>query len=263
MHPKYLLLFICFVCSLTIVSCKKSETENVNQNPNQNQQQSFTVKGALRNCAGSDITNGLIVVSCYRNGVNTEYFFDSVYNGSFSLSIQPDNTVDSVAIFAMDLSNLKLSDTFRYKLQDTLLNVNIVNVCSSDILEYFRFKVDNSREETYTPLYADSLNLFSWNYTGGEPMTGFKRQCYYNCKTIEFQFDGHSVGTFPVTGRDRLFIYNWYSFNMPGTGSITYTSYGAIGQLVEGFISVPFIDNTDSLNHLLTGSFRLKRKDHL
>lgn len=260
MRTFYQLLF-CFTCSLIIQSCKKTDTENINPNPIQ--QQSFTVKGRLKNCAGTDISSGLIVVSCYSNNINYEYFFDSVYNGSFDMSLKPYNIVDSVAIFAIDLANLKISDTFGYKLQDTLLNVNTINVCSTDVSEYFQFKVDNLPEQVYTPLYTDSLNLHSWDYTGGEPMTAFKRQCSYNCKVLEFQFDGHSIGTFPVTGRDRLLIYNWYSFNMPNTGSITYTSYGAVGQFVEGSMSVPFIDNTDSLNHLLTGSFRLKRKDHL
>lgn len=259
MRRNYLLLLFCFLCYLVIQSCKKNETQAPNPNPNQ--QQSFTVKGSLKNCAGSNISYGLVVVICYRNKVGYEYFFDSVYNGSYALSIQPYNkNLDSVAVFGIDLANLKQSDTFGYKLQDTLINVNTINICSSDVSEYFRFKVDNMPEVVHTPLYYDSLYLHSWDYPGGFPMTDFKRQCSYNCRVIEFQFDGHSVGTFPVTGRDRIFIYNWNSFNMPNTGSITYTSYGTIGQYVEGYMSVPFIDNTDSLNHLLTGSFRLKRK---
>lgn len=261
MRKSYLPLLFIFVCSLILHSCKKGGIDN--PNPIVNQQQSFTVKGRLKNCAGLDITKGLIVVSCYSNNINYEYFFDSVFNGSFALSIKPVHTVDSVRVFAVDLTNLKLSDTLSYKLRDTLVNVNILNVCTSPVPEYFRYKVDNLSEEIYTPLYGDSLNLISWNYSGGEPMTSFQRKCYYNCKAIEFQFDGYSVGTFSVTGRDRIFIYPWYSFNMPNTGSITYTTYGSLGQYVVGSMNVPFVDNTDHLNHVLTGSFRLKRKDRL
>lgn len=259
MHKSYLLA-CCLISALIFQSCKKEETTNSNPTPNH---QSFTVKGRLQNCGGSAITRGLIVVSCFSNNANYEYFFDSVYNGDFALSIQPVNTIDSVAIYGIDLENLKLSDTLGYKLTDTLININTLNVCATAVPEYFRFKVDDVREEIYVPLYTDSLNVHSWEYTGGEPMTAFKRQCYYNCRVIDFQFDGHAVGTFPATGRDRIFIYNWYSFNMPNTGNITYTAYGDIGDYVAGTMYVPFIDNTDSLDHLLTGSFRLKRKDHL
>jgi hypothetical protein len=259
MTKKIFLLVILVASILTFSSCKKSDTPS----PSSVQDQSFTVKGHLKTCAGSDVSLGLIVVLTYRDKIGYEYFFDSVHTGSFALSIKPVGRVDSIAVFGVDLTNLKLSDTFRYKLQDTLVNINTVSVCSSNVSEYFRFKVDNTTEQIYTPLLGDSLNLISWNYTGGWPMTSFKRQCYYNCKAMEFQFDGYSVGTFPVTGRDRIFIYKWYSFNMPSTGNITYTSYGGIGQYVTGTLYVPFIDNTDSLNHILTGSFQLKRKDHL
>lgn len=249
-----------FAAIIIFSSCKKSDTQSP---PAVVQNQSFTVKGRLKTCAGADVSSGLIVVLTYRDKISYEYFFDSVHTGSFALSIQPVGKVDSIAVFGVDLTNLKLSDTFRYKLLDTLVNINVVPVCTSNIAEYFRYKVDNRTEQVYTPLIGDSLNLMSWDYPGGWPMTSFQRQCYYNCKTIEFQFDGYSVGTFAVTGRNRIFISPWYSFNMPNTGNITYSSYGAIGQYVTGTLNVPFIDNTDSLNHVLTGSFKLKRKNHL
>jgi hypothetical protein len=239
-------------------SCKKSETET--EKPVSEQSQSFTVKGRLKTCTGTDVSPGLIVVLTFKDKISTGYYFDSVFTGSFSLNIQPAEKADSIAVFGVDLKNLRVSDTLKYKLQDTLININTLTVCGVNITEYLRFKVDNSTEQIYTPLLSDSLKLVSWEYPGGWPMTSFLRQCRYNCRTIELQFDGHSAGTFPVTGRNRIFIYNWYSFNMPATGSITYTSYGTIGQYVTGSMSVPFVDNTDSLNHILTGSFRLKRK---
>jgi hypothetical protein len=70
---------------------------------------------------------------------------------------------------------------------------------------------------------------------------------------------GNSVGTFVFDGNCGLQIRQYYSFNMPPTATATFTSYGNVGGEVEGSFYVPFIDNTDSLNHLLTGTFKLRR----
>lgn len=260
MHKTLFPLVILIGSVLSLGGCKKSEP----QTPAPEQKQSFTVKGLLKTCAGADVSPGLVVVLAYRDRIWYEYYIDSVQTGTFNFSIQPIGKVDSIAVFGIDLTNLKISDTFKIKLQDTLINLNSVRVCANNISEYFRYKVDNTKEQIYIPVLFDSLNLVSWEYTGGWPMTSVRRKCKYNnCDAIEFQFDGYTVGTFSVTGRNRLFISPWYSFNMPNTGSITYTNYGAIGEYVTGTLNVPFVDNTDSLNHILTGSFRLIRKSQL
>lgn len=48
---------------------------------------------------------------------------------------------------------------------------------------------------------------------------------------------------------------------MPASGSVTYTSFGNVGDYITGTFNVPVTDNTESLTYLLTGNFKVRR-DH-
>ena len=215
----------------------------------------LVVKGRAVDCGGANVKEGIASI-VLNNGA---LYYATITNGNFSTTLTLQEPASAVNVCATDYNSLKYSDTARVAVSGDSVYVGTINSCVSNVPEYFRYKIDTTNY-VFVPNVEDSLLLISWNYTGGEPMTTFLRRCYYNCGyAFEMQYDGHSVGTFAVTGRNRLLVRRYYSFNMPATGSITYTAYGNVGQYVTGSLSVPFLDNIDSLNHLFTGDFKLRR----
>jgi hypothetical protein len=247
----YLAIFflLCFGFSCT----KSKNNEIVNPNPN-----SYKLKltGQIRTCNGTSMSNGYLLVAS-NQGISSLY----ITNGSFDTTFEATNTFDSIMVFAIDLDSLKTSDTIIRPVYSDSMNLGIINSCTRNVDEYINYKIDNEKY-VFVPAFYDSLTVAAWD-TLNAPTTYLYRvdngNLLYNSKYHRTQFSGMTTGIFGVGWNSSIHIGRYYSFNMPSAGSINYTAYGNIGDYIIGTLNVPFIDNTDSLNHLLTGSFKVRR----
>ena len=152
------------------------------------------------------------------------------------------------------------SDTSFIPVTGTIINTGTLNTCIHTVDQYIHYTIDGTNY-VLVPQFNDSVFAAKF-LTPGVALTHLVRQCFgMNCSyPFQLGLPGNSVGTFIFDPNCGLQVRQYYSFNMPSTANATFTSYGNVGENVEGSFYVPFIDNTDSLNHLLTGTFKLIRK---
>jgi hypothetical protein len=164
-----------------------------------------------------------------------------------------------VTMWAIDLNTLTVSDTVKLRVSGDKIDFGQLSACTRNVDEFIKCKIDNENF-VYVPAYLDTLRAGGWDtlstpttyiYRDGLPLISSRFQ--------RMQFAGMAAGTFGVNWNSTLHIGRYYSFNLPASGRITYTSYGNVGELIKGTINIPFVDNTDSLNHLLTGTFQVRR----
>jgi hypothetical protein len=250
-QSSYIAIFflLCFV-----FSCTKNETnEIVNPNPNNFK---LRLTGQIRTCNGTGMSNGYLLVAS-NQGISSLY----ITNGTFDTTFEASNSFDSIMVFAIDFDSLKTSDTLFMPVNSDSMNLGIINSCAWNVDEYINFKIDNEKY-VFIPAFYDSLEISAWD-TLSAPTTYLYRtdigNLIFNSKYRRTQFTGITTGLYNIGWNSSLFIGRYYSFNMPASGSINYTYYGNIGDYITGTLNVPFIDNTDSLNYVLTGSFKVRR----
>jgi hypothetical protein len=244
-------LFSLLLVSL-IYSCSKSDNNSAPNGPAT--EYKLKLKGLVKACNSSNLTNGdIIIVS------NQGYLCMHISNGYFDTTLQSRNKFDSVFLWAIDLNSLTVSDTLKIQVSGNSIDFGQISACSRNVDEYIKCKIDNDTF-VYVPALYDTLQAGGWD-TLATPTTYFYRSSerLTNSKFYRMQFAGMSTGTFGVNWNCTFQIGRYYSFNMPNSGTVTYTSYGSKGNFIKGTLNIPFIDNTDSLNHLLTGSFQVRR----
>lgn len=249
---------LCFISFLVICisySCKKSENENI-LSPNTTYK--LRLKGQAKTCNNLNLSNGYLFIAS-NNGISSIF----ISNGNFDSTFQASVAFDSVLVYAIDLDSLKASDTLIIAVNSDSINLGIVNACTSEVDEYINFKINNEKH-VFVPAFNDTLIVSAWD-TLNAPTTYLYRNdggnLLYNCRYRRTQFNGMSIGTFGVNWNSSIQIGRYYSFNLPSTGRITYSSYGLVGDYIIGNLNVPFVDYTDSMNYLLTGTFKVRR-DH-
>jgi hypothetical protein len=234
-----------------IYSCTKSDP-----NPPVNTVTNYKLRliGSVKACNNSNLTNGDVIIASNRG-----YLSVHITNGSFDTALQSGDKFDSIYVWAIDLNSLTVSDTMKIRVLGDSINLGSISACARNVDEYIKCKIDNEMF-VYVPALDDTLRVGASD-TLATPTTYFYRSSatLNSSKFYHMQFAGMSTGTFGVNWNSTFQIGRYYSFNMPGTGSITYTSYGNPGGFIKGTLNIPFIDNTDSLNHLLTGSFQVRR----
>jgi hypothetical protein len=237
-----------------IYSCSKSDPGRLTDNPVTNYR--LRLMGNVKSCNNNNMINGDIIIV-----TNQGAFAKHISNGYFDTTLLSDSRFDTLIIWAIDLNALTTSDTIRMGVTGDSIHLSQIAACFREVDEYIQCKIDNDTF-AFVPAYYDTLGVSSWD-TLSAPTTYFNRNGVplTNSKFYRMQFNGMSTGTYPVNWNSGFQIGRYYSFNMPSSGSTTYHTYGNIGDTISGTLNIPFIDNTDSLNHLLTGRFKVIR-DH-
>ena len=235
-----------------VFSCSKEKTNEI---PNTNNYK-LKLTGQIKACNGVNMSDGYLIIAS-NQGVSSIY----ITNGTFDTTFEASNAFDTIMVWAIDLNSLKTSDTLIRAVNADSIDLGQINACAWDVDEYINCKIDNEKY-IYVPVLYDSLIVSAWD-TLNAPTTYFYRSdnnsLLYNTKYYRTQFAGMTTGTFGVNWNSTIHIGRYYSFNMPSSGSITYNFYGNKGDYIIGTFNVPFIDNTDSLNHLLTANFKVRR----
>ena len=247
---------VVILCLASIYSCTKSDANRNSDNTNNNTDSSYhlNISGQLKTCNNHDLTNGdLIIVT------NQGYELLHITGGHFNTTLTSTSSFDSIVIWAIDMDSLTVSDTIRMHVSADSINLGALNVCARNADEYIKCNI-GSDTFVYVPMLFDTLNAGGFD-TLGAPTTYFYRSSEHigNSTFYRMQFAGMTMGTFGVNWNSTIHMGRYYSFNMPSTGTVTYTSYESVGGHIEGTLHVPFVDNTDSLHYTLTGSFRVRR----
>jgi len=222
------------------------------------QQQLLTVTGSATNCSGAAVANGTAVI--YADYYHV--YYTNIVNGNFRIVIPHCNSIGTLSVVAIDNISLMQSDTSVVPVTGTTINTGALSACATSVAQYISYTIDGTNY-LLIPQLNDSIFASKYSSPYGVPLTQFDRVCSgMNCSYVfRLNVVGNSVGTFQIDGNCGLQIRQFYSFNMPNTGSTTFTYYGNVGDFVEGNFNIPFVDNTDSLNHLLTGNFKMIRQN--
>jgi hypothetical protein len=245
-----------FLFLAAIYSCTKSDVNRNADNTNNNRDSTYhlNISGILKTCNNRDLTNGDLVIA-----TNQGYEMMHITNGRFDTTLTSERRFDSVIVWVLDMDSLTVSDTIRIHVSEDSINLGTLNACTRYVDEYVKCNIGNDTF-VYVPMLFDTLRAGGFD-TLGAPTTYFYRSSQHisNSNFYRMQFAGMSTGTFGVNWNSTFQMGRYYSFNMPSSGSITYTSYDMEGGYIKGSMNIPFIDNTDSMNYTLTGSFKVKR----
>lgn len=243
-----------------IYSCAKTDTQRTSNNYTDttfnNTDSTFhvNISGVIKNCSNTNLTNGDLIIVC-----NQGYLFMHITNGIFDTTLIAGNSIDSISLWAIDLDSLTVSDTIRMHVSSDSISIGTLSACSNNVDEYIKCKINNENF-VYVPVLFDTLNAGGFD-TLGAPTTYLYRSSQHisNSTFYRMQFAGMSVGTYGVNWNSTFQMGRYYSFNLPGAGTTNYSSYENEGGYIQGTMNIPFVDNTDSLNYTLTGSFRVRR----
>ncbi len=243
---------ISFLLICLIFSCKKTDPPNNNIQPANYR---LNISGVVKTCNGNNLTNGYIVLLS-NNGYLSMNVTNGIYDTILESSIQ---NFDSLQIWAIDLDSLKTSDTLFIAVNNDSMQLPQINACYTNADEFINCRIDNERY-AYVPAFIDSLRVAAWD-TLNAPTTYIYRSDnrFIQNPFYRMQFAGMSAGTFNFNWNSSFQIGRYYTFNMPPNNYINYTRYGNVGEYIEGNIYANFIDNTDSLQHLMTGVFKIRR----
>ncbi len=239
-----------------IYSCTKSDVNRNTDNTNNPTDSTFqlNISGQLKTCNNHDLTNGDLVIA-----TNQGYELIHITSGHFDTTLTSTGSFDSVAIWAIDMDSLTVSDTIRMHVSADSINIGTLNACTRTADEYIKCNIGGDTF-VYVPILFDTLNAGGFD-TLGAPTTYFYRSSQHvsNSKFYRMQFAGMATGTFGVNWNSSIHMGRYYSFNMPSNGTVSYTLYESLGGHIEGTLHVPFVDNTDSLHYTLNGRFRIRR----
>jgi hypothetical protein len=236
---------------ITLVNaCTKSDTTSIDPVTSYK----LKLKGSVKACNGSNLTNGEVVILSDYGNMSLH-----ITNGSFDTTLQSNTKFDSVIVWAIDLNALTVSDTLKIRVSVDSINFGSISACARNVDEYIKCKISTD-EFVFVPTLYDSLRAGGWD-TLSAPTTYFYRSDAHliNSTFYRMQFNGMSTGTFGMNWNSTFMMGRYYSFNMPNTGTVTYTTYGTIGNYIKGTLNIPFTNNNDGLNYLLTGSFQVRR----
>lgn len=212
------------------------------------------LKGSVKACGGSNLTNGEVIILSDHGNMSLH-----ISNGSFDTTLESSTRFDSVYVWAIDWNSLSASDTLKLRVSSDSINFGNVSACAHNVDEFVKCKIGTD-EFVFVPALYDSIYAAAWD-TLSAPTTYIYRSDYHlsGSTFYRMQFNGMSAGTFNMNWNSSLHMGRYYGFNMPTTGTVTYTAYGNIGSYIKGTLNVPFTNNNDGLNYLLTGSFQVRR----
>jgi hypothetical protein len=222
-------------------------------------QQELTVTGTATNCGDTAFQNGSVAV--YTN-YNTVYY-TSMVNGSFRAVIPYCPSITEIESVSIDNTSSQKSDTAIQAVTGNSVNIGLLKACGSYVDDYLLYSVDGT-DTINTSNISDSLFISPFVTQYGDKLTSinFYDNIHQSYPGNYITFPGDTLGTFNVDGNCGFLWYTLYSYNLPSTGTVTYTVYGQhSGDYIEGTFNIPFTDyfyvTAGSPNHLFKGSFKL------
>jgi hypothetical protein len=213
------------------------------------------ITGSAVNCANQPVTNGNALI--YFDGV---YYNKPISNGNFSLTVtRCSNSNATIEVVVVDNTGNEQSSIWSGTASSGTVSTGTLSACGTSSVSFFNYTLDGSNYSLSTATSADSFFVSTGNATS-QPATlimAFKKsQPNIN---IDFYTQGGAVGTFPL----MFMTANQYedsSITLVTPFNITFTTYGAIGQFIEGNFTGQFREILNNNLHNVSATFRVRRR---
>ena len=212
------------------------------------------ITGSAVNCSNQPVINGNAMI--YYDG---HLYNKPISNGNFSLTVtRCSNSNATVEVVAVDNIGNEQSSIWSGTASSGTVSTGTLSACGTSSVSFFNYTLDGTNYSLSTAT-ADSFFVSTGNATS-QPATlimAFKKnQPNIN---IDFYTQGGAVGTFPV----MFMTANQYgdsSITLVTPFNVAFTSYGAVGQFIEGSFTGQFREILNNNLHNVSATFRVRRR---
>ena len=211
------------------------------------------ITGSAVNCSNQPVTSGNVLV--YFEG---HLYNRPINNGNFSVTItRCSNSTATVEVVAVDnVANQQSSNAWTGSASTGTINTGPVSACGTSTVSFINYSLDGSNYSITSSTPGDSIRTFTSGGTNQNflSVSGFKvGQPNLN---ISFFTQGAAVGTFPL---QYLTVNQYDSVSLVTPFNINITSYGAVGQFIEGNFTGQIREILTNNLHNVSATFRVRR----
>jgi hypothetical protein len=211
------------------------------------------ITGSAVNCSNQPVINGNAMI--YYDG---HLYNKPISNGSFSLTVtRCSNSNATIEVVVVDNIGNEQSSIWSGSASSGTASTGTLSACGTSSVSFFNYTLDGTNYSLSTAT-TDSFFVSTGNATS-QPATlimAFKKsQPNIN---IDFYTQGGAVGTFPV----MFMTANQYgdsSITLVTPFNVTFTSYGIVGQFIEGSFTGQFREILNNNLHNVSATFRVRR----
>jgi hypothetical protein len=211
------------------------------------------ITGSAVNCSNQPVINGNAMI--YYDG---HLYNKPISNGSFSLTVtRCSNSNATIEVVVVDNIGNEQSSIWSGTASSGTASTGTLSACGTSSVSFFNYTLDGTNYSLSTAT-TDSFFVSTGNATS-QPATlimAFKKsQPNIN---IDFYTQGGAVGTFPV----MFMTANQYgdsSITLVTPFNVTFTSYGVVGQFIEGSFTGQFREILNNNLHNVSATFRVRR----
>ena len=211
------------------------------------------ITGSAVNCSNQPVTNGNVLV--YFEG---HLYTRPISNGNFSLTItRCSNSTATIEIVAVDnIANQQSSSPWTGTASTGTVNTGIISACGTSSISFIDYVVDGVNYSISTAIPGDSISSFG--YTGSNTASTYILGFRLSQPNININFNSINtgVGSFPLS---YLVVNQYDSVNLVTPFNVTYTTYGAVGQFIEGNFSGQIREIANNNLHNVSATFRVRR----
>ena len=211
------------------------------------------ITGSAVNCSNQPVINGNAMI--YYDG---HLYNKPISNGSFSLTVtRCSNSNATIEVVVVDNIGNEQSSIWSGSASSGTASTGTLSACGTSSVSFFNYTLDGTNYSLSTAT-TDSFFVSTGNATS-QPATlimAFKKsQPNIN---IDFYTQGGAVGTFPL----MFMTANQYedsSITLVTPFNVTFTSYGVVGQFIEGSFTGQFREILNNNLHNVSATFRVRR----
>ncbi|MBB3124771.1 hypothetical protein FHS04_002298 [Mesoflavibacter sabulilitoris] len=200
---------------------------------------STTITGNLVDCSNANVTNGYVVMDYGNQEASAQ-----ITNGAFSFSVLQCPSVTDFTIEGVDYDAFQTTNLLNYNFSNTSIG-NII-ACNA-VTEFISIQVDTDPVEYFI------ANINTDQYTQG---SGFSVNANSgSAGTNEWFYLGvgdTTLGTYAISNNGVVGIEANIDmdYSIPNTLQFTLSSYGAVGQYIDGTVTGTFTDNSGNVRTL-------------
>ncbi len=211
------------------------------------------ITGSAVNCSNQPVINGNAMI--YYDG---HLYNKPISNGNFSLTVtRCSNSNATIEVVVVDNIGNEQSSIWSGSASSGTASTGTLSACGTSSVSFFNYTLDGTNYSLSTAT-TNSFFVSTGNATS-QPATlimAFKKsQPNIN---IDFYTQGGAVGTFPV----MFMTANQYedsSITLVTPFNVTFTSYGVVGQFIEGSFTGQFREILNNNLHNVSATFRVRR----
>lgn len=215
----------------------------------------FTITGTLQDCAGNNVTNGMMQLS-YPTTAN--YFANNVQlvtNGSFSFTTLACSSTQQFVLNGYDYTNLQTTGNINFTAIAPVTNVGAISTCNA-VSEFIAYQIDNQAPKTLLPPIGTTYSTSATN-------PGTSNALVVTCYPPNSAQGGFQVVASNVTGVGTYSNYNFLDVigsglpnGIPATGNnliLQISNLGSVDQYIDFTINGTFTNSTGSHTLSVTG----------